>query len=307
MGSLLQEGPWVFSCPRPREPPKERGSLFLPAGDAIIEQAKERMPSRVSKPPEQMTEDWLQRKLPERFSANYGKVTWAKRIAVEHCLRLGPEKLLDCPAQNVWLCEQLAAKKIPCVAADIAFPQETITSGDGLLSVRRVDLNEPLPFSDEEFGAIICLEGVEHCENPSLIMREFARCLRPGGVLFLSCPNVLNIKSRFKYLLRGSYYGFPHLISGEESPDGHRHLTPVSYPLLSYLAETNGLRVAELYYQGLKRKFLPFLPLAGLVKGLVHIGARFASSPRRRALQLSLVSPPVLLSDQLLFRAEKTS
>ena len=261
----------------------------------------------MSKPLEHATEEKLHREHPERFSANYGKVTWAKQVAVEHCLRLGPKKLLDCPAQNVWLCEQFTAKKIPCVAADIAFPEETITSSDGLLSVRRVDLNEALPFDDGEFGAIICLEGVEHCENPSLIMREFARCLSPAGVLFLSCPNVLNIKSRFKYLLRGSYYGFPHLISGEESPDGHRHLTPASYPLLSYLAESNGLRVAELYHQGLKRKYLPFLPLAGLVKGLVHIGARFVSSPQKRALQLGLVSSPVLLSDQLLFRAEKTS
>lgn len=259
----------------------------------------------MSKSLEHQREGGPHRELPERFSANYGKVTWMKQVVVEHCLRLRPERLLDCPAQNVWLCEQFVAQKITCVAADIAFPEETIVSPDGLLTVRRVDLNEALPFNDEEFEAIVCLEGVEHCENPSLIIREFGRCLRPGGVLFLSCPNVLNIKSRFKYLLRGSYYGFPHLISGEESSDGHRHLTPVAYPLISYLAESNGLCVAELYYQGLKRKYLPFLPLAWLIKGMVHIGARFVSSPKRRALQLSLVSPPLLLSDQLLIRAEK--
>jgi SAM-dependent methyltransferase len=239
------------------------------------------------------------------FSANYGKVTWTKEVVVDFFLRHKPEKLLDCPAQNVWLCEQLVAEKVACVAADIVFPEESVTVSGGLLTVQHVDMNAPLPFPAEEFDAIVCLEGVEHCENPSLIIREFARCLKPGGAAFLSCPNVLNIKSRFKYFHRGSFYSFPHLISGEESPDGHRHLTPVTYPLIEYLAESNGLKVAELYYFGFARKYIPFLPLAAIVKGFVHVGALFVESPKRKALQLRLVSPPLLLGDQLLLRLEK--
>lgn len=245
--------------------------------------------------------------VPEAFSANYGKVTRAKRLAVEFFIRRKPKKVLDCPAQNVWLCEQLIAQGIECVAADIVFPAEPLVAADGLLTIVKADMNGPLPFPSGEFEAIVCLEGIEHCENPSLVIRELARCLSPGGVTILSCPNVLNIKSRLKYLLRGSFYGFPHLVRGEESPDGHMHLTPVIYPLIEYLAETNGLRVAERYYFGLARKYIPFLPLAAAVKGLTHLGALFAASPRRKALQLRLVSAPVLLADQLLLRLEKPS
>jgi SAM-dependent methyltransferase len=254
-----------------------------------------REPSEVDRRPE----------LPSQCYANFGKVTWAKRIAVEHCLSRRPKRVLDCPAQNVWLSEQLVAHGIACVAGDILYPQEPIIAADGLLVVQRADLNAPLPFQSEEFDAIICLEGIEHGQNPSLVLRELARCLRPGGAAFLSCPNILNIKSRLKYLLRGSFYSFPHLIAGEESPDGHIHITPTSYPMLEYLATSNGLKIAERYFFGVTRKYIPFLPLAGLVKALVHIGARFADSPKRRALQLELVSPSLLLADQLFLRLEK--
>lgn len=243
--------------------------------------------------------------LPSQCYANFGKVTRAKRIAVEHCLGLHPGRVLDCPAQNVWLAEQLVAHGISCLSADILFPQEPIVTAGGLLTIQRADLNAPLPFQPEEFDAIICLEGIEHGENPSLVLREIARCLRPGGVAFLSCPNILNIKSRLKYLFRGSFYSFPHLIAGEESPDGHLHLSPVPYPMLEYLAASFGLRIAERYFFGVTRKYIPFLPLAALVKGFVHMGARFANSAKRRVLQLELVAPELLLADQLFLRLEK--
>jgi SAM-dependent methyltransferase len=280
--------------------------LFLHSGGCIIglilaEEDQKTMPQNLRDPAG--TKD--RPEVPAAFSANYGKVTRAKQVAVEFCLHRRPKKVLDCPAQNVWLCEQLIAQQIECVAADIVFPEEPIVAAEGLLTMRKVDMNEALPFPPGEFDAIICLEGIEHCENPSLIIRELSRCLRPGGVVFLSCPNVLNIKSRFKYLLRGSFYSFPHLIRGEESPDGHMHLTPAAYPLIEYLAETNGLTIAERYCFGLARKYIPFLPLAGIVKGLVHLGAFFVKSPKRKALQHRLVSSPILLSDQLLLRLEK--
>jgi SAM-dependent methyltransferase len=46
-----------------------------------------------------------------------------------------------------------------------------------------------LPFPDDSFDTITCFEAIEHLENPNDAFDEFARVLRPGGVLFVSSPN----------------------------------------------------------------------------------------------------------------------
>jgi 2-polyprenyl-3-methyl-5-hydroxy-6-metoxy-1,4-benzoquinol methylase len=48
-----------------------------------------------------------------------------------------------------------------------------------------------LPFADETFDAITCIEVVEHLELKLTqeILREFIRVLRPGGKLILTTPN----------------------------------------------------------------------------------------------------------------------
>jgi SAM-dependent methyltransferase len=46
-----------------------------------------------------------------------------------------------------------------------------------------------LPFPDDSFDTVTCFEAVEHLEEPDAALDEFARVLRPGGVLFVSSPN----------------------------------------------------------------------------------------------------------------------
>jgi SAM-dependent methyltransferase len=46
-----------------------------------------------------------------------------------------------------------------------------------------------LPFPDGSFDTITCFEAIEHLENPDDAFDEFARVLRPGGILFVSSPN----------------------------------------------------------------------------------------------------------------------
>ena len=45
---------------------------------------------------------------------------------------------------------------------------------------------ETLPFEDNLFDVIACLESLEFMENPKRVLRELARVLRPGGLLLLS-------------------------------------------------------------------------------------------------------------------------
>jgi ubiquinone/menaquinone biosynthesis C-methylase UbiE len=45
---------------------------------------------------------------------------------------------------------------------------------------------ETLPFPDETFDVVTCLESLEFMENPDAVLWEAARVLRPGGLLLVS-------------------------------------------------------------------------------------------------------------------------
>lgn len=51
-----------------------------------------------------------------------------------------------------------------------------------------------LPFADACFDAVLCMEVLEHIDNPGAVVAEAARVLRPGGLFIFSGPNrtVLN-------------------------------------------------------------------------------------------------------------------
>jgi ubiquinone/menaquinone biosynthesis C-methylase UbiE len=58
------------------------------------------------------------------------------------------------------------------------------------LELRRAPLiwspAETLPFPDETFDVVTCLESLEFMENPDAVLWEAARVLRPGGLLLVS-------------------------------------------------------------------------------------------------------------------------
>jgi len=48
---------------------------------------------------------------------------------------------------------------------------------------------EGLPFEDDSFDAVFCLETLEHLENPSFCIKEIKRVLKPDSPLICSIPN----------------------------------------------------------------------------------------------------------------------
>lgn len=48
---------------------------------------------------------------------------------------------------------------------------------------------EALPFRDAQFDVIVCLDVLEHVEDPEKLLSEISRCLKPGGLVHLTAIN----------------------------------------------------------------------------------------------------------------------
>src|SRR5262249_40238835 len=99
------------------------------------------------------------------------------------------------------------------------------------LKVDEVDLNTAgLPYKDRTFDLVTCTEVLEHLEDYRYTIREGFRVLKPRGLLVLTTPNDLNLRSRIRYLLFGffSLFGPLHMRESQRYLTGG-HINPVSY------------------------------------------------------------------------------
>lgn len=147
--------------------------------------------------------------------------------------------------------------------------------------VEIVDLNrEPLPFADNRFALVTCIETIEHLENFRALIRETYRVLQPGGIAVFSTPNILNVRSRWRFLTSGFYNLFGPLALDEPSIHSTRgHVNPVSWFYLAHALLSAGFENLQLStdkYQ--RRSFLafPFLALP------IYLGNHVSSSRDRR-------------------------
>ncbi len=76
--------------------------------------------------------------------------------------------------------------------------------------IHRLDLDNP-EWTDETrgpFDLVVCVETLEHVENPRQVLRSIRSLLRVGDRLIVSTPNVTHPHSRLKMFLMGAPYIF---------------------------------------------------------------------------------------------------
>lgn len=109
----------------------------------------------------------------------------------------GPRDVLDAGSGNgyfSWLAYQHGARVVAMniEAGQVAKSKEFFLKHRGAnpeqLQFEHYNLYD-LPKETRTFDEIICYEALEHIRHDDLIVREFYRILRPGGVLHLCCPN----------------------------------------------------------------------------------------------------------------------
>jgi SAM-dependent methyltransferase len=182
-------------------------------------------------------------------------------------------------------------------------------------AVQIVDLNhDPLPYSNDRFTLVTCAETIEHLEHYRETIREIHRVLKPGGLVIVSTPNVLNLRSRLHYLT----CGFPNLfgplaVGGRDVHSPRGHINPVGlFYLVHALLEANfidiRLNVDRYQRRSLFAFFLLYLPIyiAGRYNYRREIKKYRTITPQNDWAVRALNSRHVLLGRTLIVTARKS-
>ena len=162
---------------------------------------------------------------------------------------------------------------------------------------QRVDVanlnHESLPYADASFDVVTATEVIEHLEDFRRIVREIQRVLRPGGVCVLSTPNILNVKSRLRFLGFGFWNLFgPLPVRHSDLYTTGGHITPVSWFYVAHAMLDAGFEGLEPHIDKVQRSaVLPYLLLAPWI----HLsGARALRKERERYHTLDAANEPLV-------------
>lgn len=129
---------------------------------------------------------------------------------------------------------QLASRENDVVSCDISLkciknclklsPLSGGVVGDGL----------KLPFKNESFDAVLCIELIEHLIDPNQCIKEIYRILKREGILIISTPNFLSMWPIIEYMWdkfgRGRDYRT-------------QHISPFNVKTITKLMQGNNLQI----------------------------------------------------------------
>ena len=140
------------------------------------------------------------------------------------------------------------------------------------------DMNKPLPFADEQFDAVITMEGIEHIANYQGFISEVARITKQGGIVILTTPNISCFYSRLMFMCTGNFFQFwpaqSYVNVHHEEIFDYGHITPLTWQKMYFHFAHHGLTLVALRGNKIKRKGLLPIYLLFMVVGLPWIAYR---------------------------------
>jgi SAM-dependent methyltransferase len=183
---------------------------------------------------------------------------------VLNCLSGLPKGIvLDAPAGQGNLSRELDRLGFKVFLGDIARGNILYRNGRQI----QLDLNWCLPLKEGVLDYAICVEGVEHIENPHHLVREFSKLVKRGGYLILTTPNVMTIKSRLRFLFYSyldyfKYFGpLPPEARYRIEEHEHQHVNPLFYAEMKFILEKYGFKIERVETNRMVRKWKIIFPL----------------------------------------------
>ena len=139
------------------------------------------------------------------------------------------------------------------------------------VKVEIANLNtEKLPFTDNAFDIVTCTEVIEHLEHYRETIQEAFRVCKTGGTFVVTTPNILNLKSRLRFLFFGFYnlFGPLHFRESKLYSTGG-HITPIGLFYLIHSLVDAGF--SEITVRVDKRQTTSFIYLAFLYLPILFV------------------------------------
>src|SRR6266511_409752 len=186
-------------------------------------------------------------------TANAVRRRWhLNKFQLFHLIELSPDdRLLDagCGAGN--LVFELAPRCRAAIGCDIQFPRLIFGAQRGRGTYVQAHLQQ-LPFADETFKTIFCMEVLEHIEQGITvqILHEFSRILKRQGQLLITTPNYRSLWVLIEFLADTLRLA-PEMAGGE-------HISKYHWRTLADLLTMAGFAIQKM---GTFNHLSPFLAL----------------------------------------------
>jgi SAM-dependent methyltransferase len=213
-------------------------------------------------------------------------------------------KLLDAPCGTGAMVEALRRRRFDAWGADVE-PEAQSILGDRL---RIADLNHTLPWPDACFDVVFSIEGIEHLESRFNFLREAHRVLKPQGLLVITTPNIVSLRSRVRFLGSSFFHKDPRPLN-ESARHPLHHIGLLTFSDLRYAVHTSGFRIEETAATHVKAISYPYGILTPWMWLYTRIAFRkekdAAQRARNRKILRTLYSHPLLFGENLMILARK--
>jgi ubiquinone/menaquinone biosynthesis C-methylase UbiE len=212
-------------------------------------------------------------------------------------------RVMDIPSGAGAFTKRLLDKNMEVHSADI----ENIMQVENK-HFREADMNKALPYESDFFDAVICIDGIEHLENPFYFIRESCRVTKRGGAIIISTPNITALRSRWRWFWSG-HHNKGKLPLNENVPSFLHHINLLSYQRLRYILHTSGFGIVKVTTNRVKAVswiYSIFIPFAYLFTLFVY---RSEKDTRQKQINKDIVkdlfSKPLLFGETMIIKAVK--